>query len=138
MATYLAERGLPAPDLEAAQNLDDVLEVCGAVYGTKGLASLKELPDRSVDPVWSRAVLEHIRRAKFAETMRELRRILKPGGVCSHGIDLQDHLAGALNNLRFPERIWDRNSSRPRASTPTAFNIPKFSKCSAKPDSPSR
>lgn len=107
MAAYLAERGLAAPDLGAAQNLDDVLEVCGAVYGARGLQSLKELPDRSVDFVWSRAVLEHVRRAEFAETMSELRRILKPGGVCSHGIDLQDHLAGALNNLRFPERIWE-------------------------------
>ena len=39
--------------------------------------------------------------------MRELRRVLKPSGIASHRVDLQDHLNGALNNLRFSEGLWE-------------------------------
>jgi hypothetical protein len=37
----------------------------------------------------------------------EMRRCLKPEGRCSHRVDLQDHLGGALNNLRFSEHVWE-------------------------------
>ena len=37
--------------------------------------------------------------------MRELRRIISSDGIYSHGIDLKDYLDGALNNLRFSERL---------------------------------
>jgi hypothetical protein len=52
-------------------------------------------------------VLEHVRKGDFLETMRECRRILKMGGICSHQIDLRDHLGGGLNNLRFSSNIWE-------------------------------
>lgn len=107
MAAYLNARGLPAPDLTAVTNLDELLARCGAHYLTEGLASLKALPDRSVDFIWSQAVLEHIRRAELAETLRQLRRVLRDDGACSHRVDLKDHLGGALNHLRFPERLWE-------------------------------
>ena len=42
--------------------------------------------------------------------MRALRRAMAPAGLCYHNIDLQDHLAYALNNLRFSDRIWERAS----------------------------
>ena len=29
--------------------------------------------------------------------------------MCSHKVDLRDHLGGALNNLRFPESLWESN-----------------------------
>ncbi len=32
---------------------------------------------------------------------------MSPRGVASHEVDLKDHLAGALNNLRFSTRVWE-------------------------------
>jgi hypothetical protein len=52
-------------------------------------------------------VFEHIRERDFLPFMRELRRVLHPGGVCSHTVDLKDHLGGALNNLRFSAKTWE-------------------------------
>ena len=51
-------------------------------------------------------MLEHVRKHELADVLRELKRILKPNGATSHNIDFQDHLSGALNNLRFSERVW--------------------------------
>jgi hypothetical protein len=39
--------------------------------------------------------------------MKELRRILKPGGACVHSIDLRDMMGQSLNHLRFSDRVWD-------------------------------
>jgi len=107
MAAYLKEKGLATPDLSQVTRVDEIMSACGARYETDGLNSLRAIPDQSVDFVWSQAVLEHVRRASFPETMREIRRILRPDGVASHQIDLKDHLGGKLNNLRFSERRWE-------------------------------
>lgn len=107
MARLLNERGLPVPSADGWATLDDVLRDCGATYETRGLESLRSLPSASLDFIWSQAVLEHIRRDEFAATMLELRRVLAPGGVASHRVDLRDHLGGALNNLRFSARRWE-------------------------------
>src|SRR5205823_4214216 len=45
--------------------------------------------------------------SEFLDTMKELRRILKPDGAASHRVDLMDHLAAALNNLRFSQQLWE-------------------------------
>jgi SAM-dependent methyltransferase len=109
MCDFLAAKGASAPDLAGVVNLADVLERCHAQYDTRGLESLRQIPTASVDLSWSQAVLEHIRRDEFAETMRELRRVMRPGGISSHVIDLKDHLGGALNNMRIPSRWWERD-----------------------------
>lgn len=100
-------RGLAPPDLEAARSLEDVLEACHADYLTEGLASLRALPTAAFDLVLSHAVLEHVRRADVPSVLAELHRVTRPGGVGSHQIDLRDHLGGALDNLRLPERLWE-------------------------------
>jgi SAM-dependent methyltransferase len=107
LSDHLRAQGITAPDLSAAKNLDDVLRICGASYGTSGVASFHEIPSQSVDFIWSQAVLEHIRRREFAALAREMRRVLRLGGICSHQIDLRDHLGGALNNRRLPSRLWE-------------------------------
>lgn len=109
MADWLNHGGLVAPAIGDASSLAEVLNICRARYLTEGLHSFKEIPDASVDFIWSEAVLEHIRANDFHEMMRQLRRVLKPGGICSHQVDLKDHLGGALNNLRFPSRVWESN-----------------------------
>jgi hypothetical protein len=107
-AHILRARGLDPPELDTVQDVDAMLRLCRASYGTRGLRSLREIPSASVDFMWSQAVLEHIRRREFAEFAAEMRRVIRDGGVSSHQIDLQDHLGGALNNLRIPSRWWER------------------------------
>lgn len=93
-----------APVAEAA-TLDELLSAVEASYLTDGLQSLRSLPDASVDVCWSNAVLEHVRLDEVEETLGELGRIVR--GRMSHQIDLRDHLADSLNNLRFSRRIWE-------------------------------
>lgn len=109
MIDYLKEKGMEAPDLQGVHTLSELLNRCRAYYGTDGINSLKEIPSGSVDFVYSQAVLEHVRKGEFAAMTRELRRIIRPDGMCSHRVDLKDHLGGALNNLRFPEALWESN-----------------------------
>ncbi|MEP6888985.1 MAG: class I SAM-dependent methyltransferase [Nitrospirales bacterium] len=107
MATFLSDQGLPTIEVENVTSSEAILAACRATYGTSGLSSLRAIPDKSVDFVWSHTVLQHIRRAEFLETMRELRRQLRPNGLSSHWVDLQDCLGGSLNNLRFSKSIWE-------------------------------
>jgi SAM-dependent methyltransferase len=107
LVRFLERRGLRVPEAEAATTFEELLQACSARYETAGLASLREIDDSSVDLIWSHAVLEHVARAELPSVARELRRIVRDDGICSHTIDLRDHLAGGLNNLRFPERVWE-------------------------------
>lgn len=85
----------------------ELLEQYNSQYLIDGIHSLKKIPNSSVDFIWSQAVLEHIRKDQFFEFLKEVRRILSPGGVCSHRIDLKDHIGGGINHLRFSERVWE-------------------------------
>lgn len=107
LCAYLRAQGLRPPDLEGISDVESLLRVCHATYGTAGLKSLREIASESVDFVWSHAVLEHVRRNQCAEFIKETRRVMHRRGVCSHQVDLQDHLGGALNNLRIPSRWWE-------------------------------
>jgi SAM-dependent methyltransferase len=107
VARLLRARGFDALEVEAAGDVDALLQACHGRYYTRGLESLREIHSASVDFIWSHAVLEHLRRHEFADAMRETRRLLRSGGVCSHQIDLRDHLGGALNNMRIPTRWWE-------------------------------
>jgi SAM-dependent methyltransferase len=84
-----------------------LLTACNAIYLTQGLEALRTVPDQSIDFGWSHAVLEHVRRDELDATFREFNRVLRPGGRMSHRIDLEDHLAGSINSLRFPRRLWE-------------------------------
>jgi predicted SAM-dependent methyltransferase len=103
----LSRLHLRVPGVSGAGNIESVLKQLNAVYRTSGLQSFRTVPDGGVDFLFSNAVLEHIRLAEFADTVREMRRVLKPTGVASHVIDFRDHLQYALNNLRFSERTWE-------------------------------
>lgn len=107
MAAHLSDQGFSIPDVTSCRSLDDLLMACNASYLTEGLRSLRTLADQSVDFVLSHAALEHVRKTEFLDLQREIYRVLRPGGGCSHRVDLTDHLEGSLNHLRFPERIWE-------------------------------
>ncbi|MDQ1251994.1 MAG: hypothetical protein QG646_1109 [Euryarchaeota archaeon] len=104
---FLGKKGLDASDMVECKSLHDYLERSNCEYLTSGLDSLKSIPDSSVDFIWSHAVLEHIRKKEFLQTFVELRRILKPTGVSSHLMDLQDHMNGNLNHLRLSQHTWN-------------------------------
>ena len=106
-AAYLRDRGLQPPPIDGCNSVSAVLRVCNAVYLTRGVRDLREIPSASVDWVFSQAVLEHVPLGEFNAALCEMRRILSPAGVTSHQIDLKDHLGGALNNLRFSDRVWE-------------------------------
>lgn len=103
----LRTAGLEGHRAAKAPNVTDMLTALGSQYLCNGIVGLRTLPNRSVDAMFSNAVLEHVRRAEFAETIRELFRIQKPGGISSHQIDLRDHLGGALNSLRISHQRWE-------------------------------
>ncbi len=107
MSQYLSQQGRQIAITRPISSLDRLLTECGGQYHTGGLDSLRAIPDSSVDFIWSQAVLEHVRKADFLDTLREMQRVLGTHGVCSHRIDLTDHLGGSLNNLRFSDRIWE-------------------------------
>lgn len=106
-AAMLARKQLPVPDLVGADSVPQMLRRLDCTYLVGGLGSLRALPDESVDFVFSNAVLEHVRRADFAETAHHLHRVMKSGGAASHWIDYRDHLQEGLNNLRFSAQLWE-------------------------------
>lgn len=107
LADDMRERGVNAPDLSCAASFEDILRICSAKYLTNGIVDLRQIPSGSIDFIWSHSVLEHVRKHELEAMLLELKRILKPGALSSHNIDFQDHLDGALNNLRFSENIWE-------------------------------
>jgi hypothetical protein len=103
----LRDNGYAPPQGIDTSNRDAMLESVGSSYKTVGTRALKEVPDTSVDVVFSTAVLEHVARSEFRHLIEETFRIMRPGAIAHHQIDLMDHLGGALNNLRFSERVWE-------------------------------
>lgn len=101
--------GIDPARIAAWPNLDAALADLNARYLTKGIESLRELPDSSVDFIFSQAVLEHVRKHEYTAFIAETYRVLKPGGFSSHRVDLQDHLANSSNNLRFTDKVWESN-----------------------------
>ena len=97
----------PTRQLPQFDSIEEMLRVTGSRYLTQGTASLQTIPDASVDLVYSHATLEHVPLTEVEEQLRQTRRILRPGGIVSHQVDLRDHLGGGLNNLRFSEKFWE-------------------------------
>lgn len=106
-AQALRDAGLAAPDLSGVADLAGVLKACDGRYLTRGLQSLQEIGTGTIDFIWSHAVLQHVRRGEFDATLAELRRITSKGGIHSHRLNLKDHLADSLNNLRFSTAVWE-------------------------------
>ena len=90
-------------------DMEDLLKLINAKYLTEGLNSLKSIESNQFDFIFSQAVLEHIRKKEFKETILEMKRVLKPSGVMSHAVDFKDHLGGSFNNLRFSNNFWEQD-----------------------------
>lgn len=109
MIRWLSDQGYSTIEIERTNSLQELLDSCNAQYLTDGYRSLQTIQSQSIDFIWSHSVLEHISKHDFDQTFSELRRVIKPDGHMSHNVDLMDHLGGALNNLRFSERLWENN-----------------------------
>jgi SAM-dependent methyltransferase len=79
------------------------------------------LPDGCIDLAVSKSVLEHVPLRVVAPLTSEVRRVLRPGGVTVHWIDLRDHLhilddedatGDWLEALRHPRPLFDAMFSR--------------------------
>ena len=105
----LLKRGLRPPDITEIKDISSLLEKCNSKYFVYGLNSFKEIPNNSIDFIFSQAVLEHINLFDFKELLYQTKRVLNKKGICSHRVDLGDHLGGQLNNLRFSEKLWESN-----------------------------
>lgn len=81
-------------------------------YRTGEPIEKSSLPDSSFDMIFSAACLEHV--ADPAEALRAIYRLLKPGAVTTHSIDLRDHrdFNEPLAFLKHSERTWRAASSR--------------------------
>jgi methyltransferase family protein len=107
LLALLASEGRDISTLAGVGDWSEVLVRSNAHYLVNGLDALRSIPSGSIDFIWSQAVLEHIRLEEFFETQKQLRRVLRQDGCCSHTVDLTDHFNGQLNNLRFPEARWE-------------------------------
>ncbi|WP_295392729.1 class I SAM-dependent methyltransferase [uncultured Thiodictyon sp.] len=104
---------------QAAQALAEAVTFAGdtvafspdrIVYLAPCEAQTMPLPDRSIDVLFSHAVLEHVKHP--AAVCREFSRVLRPGGYFSHVIDLRDHFDPlGLAMLRYPAWLWHLMSS---------------------------
>jgi SAM-dependent methyltransferase len=107
LAQWISNQGGNNILIDECHSIESMLTKVNAEYLTHGLASMKDIADESIDYIFSHAVLEHVRKKDFAETIAESYRILKPGGICTHAVDYKDHLGGAINNMRFSQKFWE-------------------------------
>jgi SAM-dependent methyltransferase len=98
--------------VETARGRDAMLDRLRARYETGGVAALSAYPDGQVDLLFSNAVVEHLPLTAVPGFFAATARLLSPGGIASHGIDLHDHLGGGLNHWRFAPRRWESAAFR--------------------------
>lgn len=91
-------------------SLARLCETCAIDYRSPADAAALDLADDSIDLHVSYEVMEHIPGPVLEAILREAGRLLRPGGLAVHCIDLTDHFShsdpgiGPLNFLRFGER----------------------------------
>jgi len=96
---------------------DDRLDLAAASegvidYRAPADARALDLPDASIDCIFSNSVLEHVPREVIDGLFREGKRLLVPGGVMFHSVNCGDHYAyvdrsiSQLHYLRYSDTDW--------------------------------
>lgn len=92
--------------------LEALLSEMSIDYRAPDDARHTDLADSSIDVVTSTNTLEHIPPHDIVRILTEMRRILRPRGILSVGIDYQDHYSyfgrdiTVHNCLRYSDRRW--------------------------------
>ena len=98
--------------VKGATNIEEFFALSHTVYKAPADATQTGLADKSVDLVYSYAVLEHVSESVIGQLTLESKRILKLEGMAFHSIGLHDHYANFdhrlsnLNFLKYPEWLW--------------------------------
>lgn len=76
-------------------------------YTPDSAEDLRNIPSHSIDIILSISVFEHIRDVE--NSFREMRRVLKEGGVMYHSIDMRDHynFNEPFKFLKYSDFTWD-------------------------------
>jgi len=114
-AAYMAHRlGVMVPKLHSWEDI----ERFGISYLAPTYLQSASLEPSSFDCFFSIDTLEHIPPDDLQELLVEVKRLLKPGGLCVHCIDYGDHYARSdnglsrFNFLTYTERDWQRFNSQ--------------------------
>ncbi len=100
----------PDPQIYRDLGVEDVLE--RVRYMAPVTIDDTPFEDASFDVVISYSCFEHF--LKPSAAVREIARLLKPGGITGHVIDMRNHrnFAEPLDHLRYPEWLWRLMVSR--------------------------
>jgi SAM-dependent methyltransferase len=96
------------PAVPKRESISDILGLTLLVGDARNLA----LADQSIDFICSNNTFEHIPPEILRGILAEFSRVLKPGGMMSHFIDMSDHFAhfdpsiNIYNFLKFSSRKW--------------------------------
>lgn len=107
-----AEAEVKPVDRRPVRHVGDLRERFAIEYLAPADARATGLPAASFDVVSSTDTLEHIPTADIARILAECRRLLRPDGIMSCRIDLEDHYAPSdrsisrYNFLRYSDRTW--------------------------------
>ena len=99
-------------DARPLASFDELERRFGIAYLAPADARDTRLPSASFDLISSTDTLEHIPPADIELILRECRRLLRPDGIMSCRIDLEDHYRHAdpsisrYNFLKFSDRAW--------------------------------
>jgi len=98
--------------LVGAANVRDVLRIAGIEYRAPADGTRSGLPAQSIDLHLSYTVLQHIPYAVLLDLLGEATRVLAPGGLACHHIDLSDQFArgdasiSRAHFLKYSEGEW--------------------------------
>jgi len=104
---FLKKKNIKTLDISNINSFDQLLEKFNIIYLKEGLYSLENLPDKSLDFIFSHSTIEHVKLYDLPLIIEENRRLINYEGRISHNIDLMDHLNYSLNSLRFSEKTWE-------------------------------
>ena len=100
--------------LAGAGTIRDVFQIAGIEYHAPADATRTGLPPGSVDLHVSYTVLQHVPYDTIVAMLREATRVLAPGGLACHHVDLSDQFARAdasisrAHFLRYSDAEWAR------------------------------
>jgi hypothetical protein len=98
--------------IASANSFDEIYSALNFSYVIDPSGALTQFQDQTFSLIFSCSVFEHFNRESLPTSIKELHRLLKPGGYSIQMIDLGDHLAYydrsvcRKNYLRYSDKVW--------------------------------